>query len=171
MSLLGKFRVAALLSAGILYVLSVRLSHKGASPNQSGTRVFINTGLRIQALHMVNSSDFTFSNGYLGLLSELGALLGIICCCVPCVAPIYHWRRRKLSPQTESQAVMEDTFRVISRRQDIQDPPFQLHKCGSSCQHPCGTASEQYERSFWAIHTMIQMLRAESVILGYILPC
>lgn len=48
-------------------------------------RVFIITGLRIQALRMVNAQDFTYSKGYLGLLSTLGASLGIIFCCVPSV--------------------------------------------------------------------------------------
>ena len=37
---------------------------------------------------MVDSSDFTFSNGYLGLLSTLGALLGVICCCAPVLVPV-----------------------------------------------------------------------------------
>ena len=46
------------------------------------------TGLRIQALHMANSSDFTYSKGYLGLLSALGALLSVITCCAPCLVPI-----------------------------------------------------------------------------------
>lgn len=38
------------------------------------------TGLRIDALNMVNSSDLTYSKGYLGLLSEAGAFIGIITC-------------------------------------------------------------------------------------------
>jgi len=55
-------------------------------------RVFIITGLRIQALRMVDAQDFTYSHGYLGLLSLLGATLGIVFCCVPCVLVIYtHW--------------------------------------------------------------------------------
>lgn len=41
------------------------------------------TGLRIQALHITNSSDFTYSKGYIGLLSVLGGLLGVMTCCVP----------------------------------------------------------------------------------------
>lgn len=45
--------------------------------------VFVVTGLRIQALHFVNAPDFSFSSGYLGLLSELGCLIGVIFCCVP----------------------------------------------------------------------------------------
>ena len=46
------------------------------------------TGFRIQALHLSNAADFTFSGGYLGLLSALGALFGIISCCVPSLAPV-----------------------------------------------------------------------------------
>lgn len=56
-------------------------------------RVFIITGLRIQALHLVNAQDFTYSKGYLGLLSTLGASLGIITCCAPAVRSTYLlWR-------------------------------------------------------------------------------
>ena len=36
---------------------------------------------------MINSTDFTFTNGYLGLLSTLGALLGVICCCATSLRP------------------------------------------------------------------------------------
>jgi len=45
-------------------------------------RVFVITGLRIQALHMVNAQDFTYSKGYLGLLSAIGGALGVIFCCI-----------------------------------------------------------------------------------------
>ena len=38
------------------------------------------TGFRIQALHKINAADFTYARGYLGLLSALGALTGIIAC-------------------------------------------------------------------------------------------
>lgn len=34
---------------------------------------------------MVNADDFTYSKGYLGLLSALGASLGITFCCAPAV--------------------------------------------------------------------------------------
>ena len=34
---------------------------------------------------MVNADDFTYSKGYLGLLSALGASLGITFCCAPSV--------------------------------------------------------------------------------------
>ena len=61
-------------------------------------RVITITGLRIQALRMVNAQDFTYSKGYLGLLSTLGVSLGIIFCCAPVVPFVY----RKLRPtQTE----------------------------------------------------------------------
>ncbi|KAL8953265.1 MAG: hypothetical protein Q9222_000870 [Ikaeria aurantiellina] len=54
-----------------------------------GTLVLIITGLRISAMRFVTAPDFTFSSGYLGLLSELGALLGIICCCVPSLRAVF----------------------------------------------------------------------------------
>ena len=47
--------------------------------------VIIITCLRIQALHSVNSTDFTYSKGYLALLSTLGALLSIITGCAPTI--------------------------------------------------------------------------------------
>ena len=47
------------------------------------SRVLIVTGLRIQALYLVNSPDVTYSKGYLGFLSMLGAFLSIITCCIP----------------------------------------------------------------------------------------
>ena len=38
---------------------------------------------------MVNAQDFTYSKGYLGLLSMLGASLGIVFCCAPVVPILY----------------------------------------------------------------------------------
>lgn len=62
-----------------------------------GALVFIISGLRIQALRMVNAEDFTYSKGYLGLLSALGASLGILgaslgitFCCAPAIPVLYH---------------------------------------------------------------------------------
>ncbi|KAI0183083.1 hypothetical protein EV127DRAFT_447991 [Xylaria flabelliformis] len=46
-----------------------------------GSVVFIITGLRIAALNRVNSHDFSYDQGYIGLLSILGPLIAIICCC------------------------------------------------------------------------------------------
>ena len=56
------------------------------------------TGLRMQALRMVNSTDYTYSKGYLGLLSVLGALLSVITCSAPSLVPLVRevsrlWRR------------------------------------------------------------------------------
>ncbi|KAI0164166.1 hypothetical protein GGR57DRAFT_452614 [Xylariaceae sp. FL1272] len=52
-----------------------------------GAVVFIITGLRIAALNRVNSHDFTYDQGYVGLLSILGPLVTIICCCMIPVWP------------------------------------------------------------------------------------
>lgn len=38
---------------------------------------------------MVNAQDFTYSKGYLGLLSTLGVSLGIVFCCAPVVPFLY----------------------------------------------------------------------------------
>ena len=42
---------------------------------------------------MVNADDFTYSKGYLGLLSALGASLGIIFCCAQSIRVVYHHYR------------------------------------------------------------------------------
>ncbi|KAI1110700.1 hypothetical protein F5Y14DRAFT_428075 [Nemania sp. NC0429] len=51
-----------------------------------GSVVFIITALRIASLNRVNSQDFSYDRGYLGLLSILGPLITIICCC-----PTSYW--------------------------------------------------------------------------------
>ncbi|KAI0424954.1 hypothetical protein F5Y09DRAFT_322911 [Xylaria sp. FL1042] len=47
-----------------------------------GSVVFIITALRIAALNRVTSKDFSYDRGYLGLLSILGPLVTIVCCCI-----------------------------------------------------------------------------------------
>lgn len=42
-------------------------------------RVTIITALRVAALGRVNSTDFTYDQSYLGLLSTVGALIAVIC--------------------------------------------------------------------------------------------
>lgn len=48
---------------------------------------------------MANAEDFTYSNGYLGLLTMLGASLGIALCCVPCsilcTRAVIRWRKSR----------------------------------------------------------------------------
>ena len=46
---------------------------------------------------MVNADDFTYSKGYLALLSELGASLGITFCCAPSMPAVYHHCREAYS--------------------------------------------------------------------------
>ena len=48
------------------------------------------TALRIQALSLVNSVDVSYSGSYLGLLSELGGLLGFTACCLPSFTAFFH---------------------------------------------------------------------------------
>ncbi|KAL2047342.1 hypothetical protein N7G274_001363 [Stereocaulon virgatum] len=55
-----------------------------------GFVVIIINGLRVQALRMTTSTDFTLSRGYLDLLSVLGCLLSIICCCIPSVVSVFN---------------------------------------------------------------------------------
>jgi hypothetical protein len=51
------------------------------------------TGLRLKALHLATSPDFTYSKSYLGLLSALGSMLGIILCSVPTLSSVIRARQ------------------------------------------------------------------------------
>lgn len=53
-------------------------------------RIIVITGLRIDALNMVNSTDITYSKGYLGLLSEAGAFVGITTCSTGFLISLYN---------------------------------------------------------------------------------
>ena len=124
-------------------------------------RVFIITGLRIQALRMVNAEDFTYSKGYLGLLSTLGALLGIIFCCVPYLRGVYTemremLRKRSLQPDEEVGATSQETPNVVSRPR-IDDGDIQAHsRSGRLSLDRCGINGEpppygglKKHRTFW----------------------
>ena len=57
---------------------------------------------------MVNAEDFTYSKGYLGLLSALGASLGITFCCAPTVPTAYHhWRAASLERASTATRINE----------------------------------------------------------------
>ena len=76
-------------------------------------RVFIITGLRIQALRMVVAQDFTYSRGYLGLLSTVGASLGIIIYCAPAVPLVYSiWRERAVQVNEETTVSVETLYEI-----------------------------------------------------------
>ncbi|KAH6659351.1 hypothetical protein BKA67DRAFT_666191 [Truncatella angustata] len=70
--------------------LSLTTKRKAAilSVFSAGGIVTFVTALRIAALHRVNSLDFSYNQGYLGLLSTLGVLLSIIGCCAPSSAKL-----------------------------------------------------------------------------------
>ncbi|KAI1655627.1 hypothetical protein F4813DRAFT_366676 [Daldinia decipiens] len=84
----------------------------------AGSLVTIITSFRIAALHRVTSTDFSYDQGYLGLLSTLGALLGIISCCSTSLPSFIHYlspgetrrqlplnspRSKRTTPQTDIQ--------------------------------------------------------------------
>lgn len=86
---------------------------------------------------MVNAEDFTYSKGYLGLLSMLGASLGIIFCCVPGFYGVYTEIRellrrhglnavRSLQPDEEVGPTSQETPNVGSRFR-IDDGDIQAH--------------------------------------------
>ncbi|KAI0410571.1 hypothetical protein F5X98DRAFT_359262 [Xylaria grammica] len=68
----------------------------------AGALVTIITGLRIAALHRVNSLDVTYDQAYLGLLSTLGALTSIIAACIPSFSAGYHHMDRKRKEKTNA---------------------------------------------------------------------
>jgi hypothetical protein len=67
-------------------------------------RVLIVTGLRLADMAFLTSTDITYSRCYLGLLSEVGAFLGIITCnitlSVPALRKIWLWMCGKQEPKS-----------------------------------------------------------------------
>ncbi|KAM0800685.1 hypothetical protein BDR22DRAFT_850123 [Usnea florida] len=93
-----------------------------------GALVFIITGLRIQALHMVNAQDFIYSKGYLGLLSALGASLGITFCCIPGIYRGYQrWRKKLLELASRLTHVNERSTAVFSRHPNEISSPTNMN--------------------------------------------
>ena len=83
---------------------------------------------------MVNAEDFTYSKGYLGLLSALGASLGITFCCAPVVPVVYHqWRAALLERASTATRINES-----SRVNEISIPMTEDHPT-----HPHGRRSRR----------------------------
>ncbi|OTB11397.1 hypothetical protein K445DRAFT_370250 [Daldinia sp. EC12] len=102
----GKIRFILIFSAGAVYVLS--MPGYRLVIDTTNHRVTIITGFRIAALHRVNSSDFSYDQGYLGLLSTLGALLGITSCCAiyfPAFINYLSPRSKRTSQRTDNREV------------------------------------------------------------------
>ena len=72
---------------------------------------------------MVVAQDFTYSKGYLALLSTLGASLGIIFCCVPYSRGILGHLREVYHKRT-SVAVQIDKERAAT---DLENPKIISH--------------------------------------------
>lgn len=77
-------------------------------------RVVVVTRLRLRALNRVNTRDFTYDRGYLGLLSNLGPMLGIITCCASAILPFV----RRFQNKHEKTGLNETGIVRGSRRQD-----------------------------------------------------
>lgn len=102
---------------------------------------------------MVNAEDFTYSKGYLGLLSTLGGSLGIIFCCVPGLYGVYTeireiLRKRGLNavrsrqPDEEVGARSLETPNVVSRP-TVDDGDILAHsRSGRLSLDRCGIISE-----------------------------
>ncbi|KAI2473859.1 hypothetical protein F4781DRAFT_6301 [Annulohypoxylon bovei var. microspora] len=100
----------------------------------TGAVVIIITALRIAALHRVNSPDFSYDQGYLGLLSTVGALLSIITCCV---VSFNHFVRhiRSMFPAPSSQRLLVRLLRPCfeSRLRERIDWMYYLAGTRRSC--------------------------------------
>lgn len=59
----------------------------------SGSLIAV-TALRLKSLHLAASSDFVYAKSYLGLLSAVGAMLGIMFCTVPQIPNMIRNRKR-----------------------------------------------------------------------------
>ncbi|KAI3572844.1 hypothetical protein IWW34DRAFT_707831 [Fusarium oxysporum f. sp. albedinis] len=82
-------------------------------------RVVIVTALRIASLRRVDSYDFSYDQGYLGLLSTVGGVLNLLICCATSIS----WRiRRFLGHVHNMQAKPGDLERSIAS-QTTHAPP------------------------------------------------
>ena len=72
---------------------------------------------------MVNAQDFTYSKGYLGLLSTLGASLEIIFCCAPAVHKVYQQWRQASQKRLSSLAVQTPIEISFPMREESIDLP------------------------------------------------
>lgn len=63
---------------------------------------------------MANAQDFTYSKGYLGLLSTLGASLGIIFCCASAVPIIYRQVREAYFKRAARAAPIDEENAAIA---------------------------------------------------------
>ena len=69
---------------------------------------------------MVNAPDFTYSKGYLGLLTTLGASLGNIFCCAP-FAPLIYQQLRKAYLKRVSRAVHIDEENAAAASETLDE--------------------------------------------------
>jgi hypothetical protein len=53
------------------------------------------TALRLKALHLASSSDYTYSKSYLGLLSSIGCMLGVMICNVVALPTILKYVKER----------------------------------------------------------------------------
>ena len=74
---------------------------------------------------MVNADDFTYSKGYLGLLSALGASLGITFCCAPSLLAVYnHYRHASTKPKKPPVKVDEENIKPHDEVPDEKPVPM-----------------------------------------------
>ena len=74
---------------------------------------------------MVDAQDFTYSKGYLGLLSTLGATLGIIFCCTPSAVGISLELWRAYLERTSTAVHIDEESAVTGRETpDIKSHPM-----------------------------------------------
>ena len=113
---------------------------------------------------MVNAEDFTYSKGYLGLLSALGASLGITIFCAPAVPIVYRILREKIREYAStathinelSLPMTEDRHTQTHGRIASQDIDTSLHH-----QRLLRHAIQTHGRSAsWDLETLLHHLRS-----------
>ena len=86
-------------------------------------RVMIITALRLSALNMVNSLNMTYTKGYFGFLSILGAFLSIIACRATLIVRFFRNRQKRkdghISKTLNNSAQVHWNFESRSRRNSV----------------------------------------------------
>ena len=67
---------------------------------------------------MVNAQDFTYSKGYLGLLSTIGASLAVFFCCAPHMIGLYRYLRNTSLERKKKAVAIDEEIAVTT----VEDP-------------------------------------------------
>lgn len=83
---------------------------------------------------MVNAQDFTYSKGYLGLLSAIGGSLAVFFCCAPSMSGLYV-RLREASLERKKKAVAIDEESTATTVEDPDGPSLAIPEDSAPTAH------------------------------------